>query len=164
MAEADQRRTLSYFVSAGIDQWQKKQVDAFYSLPSTLAPQAPVFGSSTRSDWENTVKNKRDGSNAYAGPGNYNIRNLGVLSTSATSPRTIFQCASRSSSHETFSPGPVRTEIFWMNSDLISFAGLLDRWNLEERARLQHRFWFQQGPEKAALGHCDRRVLLPAIT
>lgn len=84
-----------------------KQVDALYSLPSTLLCHAPVFGSSTRADWENTLKNKRDSTNPYASPGNYNISNLYVLSTKSTSAKTVFQCASREPPSETSSPGPV---------------------------------------------------------
>lgn len=44
--------------------WQTpaSDVDAFYSLPSSLKETATLFGSSTRADWECTVKNKRDGS------------------------------------------------------------------------------------------------------
>ena len=51
--------------------WQDpiNDFDAFYSLPSTIDHKTAVFGSSTRSDWENTWMNKKDGMNPNAGPG-----------------------------------------------------------------------------------------------
>lgn len=82
------------------------QVDALYKLPSTLMNDAPVFGTSTRSDWENTVKNKRDSINPYAGPCNYNTSNIQVLSTCNASPTPVFLSSNRAPSDETYSPGP----------------------------------------------------------
>lgn len=51
--------------------WQKpiNDFDAFYSLPSSMSGHATGFGSSTRSDWENTWRNKKDCDNPNAGPG-----------------------------------------------------------------------------------------------
>ncbi|KAJ8600855.1 hypothetical protein CTAYLR_008517 [Chrysophaeum taylorii] len=96
------------FLNSGEErfQWQRppNDVDAFYSLPSTLGQLAPNFGSSTRADWEKQTRS--DGVNPYAGPGNYNTRDIAVLSTCASSPKTIFQCARRAPSSETSSPGP----------------------------------------------------------
>ena len=45
------------------------------------------FGTSTRTDWESTVKNKRDGNNPNAGPGNYNTTNFSALSTNRQNVR-----------------------------------------------------------------------------
>lgn len=88
--------------------WQKpvSDVDAFYNLPDTLGKIATPFGSSTRTDWEGTVKNKRDGVNPYAGPGNYNTNNFTVLSTCRAAPNNKFGFSARAASYETSSPGP----------------------------------------------------------
>jgi len=88
--------------------WQKpvNDVDAFYTLPTTLVRTGTPFGSSTRKDWESTVKNTRDGNNPYAGPGNYNASNVQVLSTSSSTASLVFGCATRAPSSVTSSPGP----------------------------------------------------------
>ena len=54
--------------------WQKtiSSTDAMYQLPSALSRLGTPFGTSTRSDAENTYKNKKDSHNPYASPGNYN--------------------------------------------------------------------------------------------
>jgi hypothetical protein len=62
--------------------WQDpvNDFDAFYTLPSTIDQKTAVFGSSTRSDWENTWTNKKDGMNPNAGPGQNGVPNDRQLS------------------------------------------------------------------------------------
>ena len=69
-------------------QWQKpiNEFDAFYTLPSALTKQTSVFGTSTREDWENTYKNKRDGNNPNAGPGQNGRGDVTKLSTVRSTP------------------------------------------------------------------------------
>ena len=64
------------FVDVGEERmkWQRtvSETDALYQLPDTRSRCGTPFGTSTRSDWENTMKSKRDLYNPYASPGNYN--------------------------------------------------------------------------------------------
>ena len=64
------------FIDVGEERmkWQRtvSETDALYQLPDTRSRCGTPFGTSTRSDWENTMKSKRDLYNPYASPGNYN--------------------------------------------------------------------------------------------
>ena len=100
------------FVKVGYEerfQWQKpiNDFDAFYNLPSALSQRKTNFGTSTREDWETTVKNKRDGNNPNAGPGNYNCTNFSALSTNSDCSKVKFGLFPRPSMDmKTLSPGP----------------------------------------------------------
>ena len=72
--------------------WQGDMVKthAMYDLPTQLKSHgAPVFGTSTREDWENTVRNKRDYINPNAGPANVDATGA-IAATAARSPRIKF--------------------------------------------------------------------------
>jgi len=89
--------------------WQKpiNEFDAFYTLPSALTKQTSVFGTSTREDWENTYKNKRDGNNPNSGPGQNGRGDVTKLSTIRSQPNLKFGFASRNPSFErSTTPGP----------------------------------------------------------
>lgn len=91
--------------------WQKptSDHDAFYNLPGCLETIAAPFGSSTRADWEGTMKNKRDTMNPYAGPGNYDTSDVTPLSTCRSAPNVKFGFANRSIDHDNKVPGPEYT-------------------------------------------------------
>ena len=74
-------------------QWQRpiNEFDAFYTLPSALTKQTSVFGTSTREDWENTYKNKRDGNNPNSGPGQNGRGDVTKLSTIRSQPSKTFR-------------------------------------------------------------------------
>lgn len=108
--------------------WQKpvNDFDAFYNLPSALSLKHTSFGSSTRQDWESTVKNKRDGNNPNAGPGNYNTTNFQALSTNRGIANNKFGQATRPSMDmKTLSPGPAYdvTDIWNSGRDKVIKAG-----------------------------------------
>jgi len=52
------------FIDVGEERmkWQRtvSETDALYQLPDTRSRCGTPFGTSTRSDWENTMKSKRD--------------------------------------------------------------------------------------------------------
>lgn len=88
--------------------WQKpiNDYDAFYDLPSTLRPTCTQFGSSTRADWENTWKNKKDTYNPNAGPGQNGAPDTRLLSQNRRIKDIRFGTAPRSIDHRTETPGP----------------------------------------------------------
>jgi len=86
-------------------QWQKRNnfSDAFYNLPTSFNS-GPHFGmgTSTRDDWENMSRSKKDRSGANAGPGSYNApSSVGKQCDSQrrSTPASSFQQAPRTPSN-----------------------------------------------------------------
>lgn len=88
--------------------WQKpiNEYDAFYDLPPTIEKRGVMFGSSTRSDWENTWKNKKDTYNPNAGPGQNGTPDSRLLSQNRRVKDVKFGTAPRSIDHSNNNPGP----------------------------------------------------------
>lgn len=63
--------------------WQKppNEFDAIYKVKLDKQVRDLHFGTSTRADWESTMKNKRDSFNPNAGPGSYKVDKLFLISS-----------------------------------------------------------------------------------
>jgi len=91
--------------------WQRppNEFDAIYKVKLDKQVRDLHFGTSTRADWESTMKNKRDSFNPNAGPGSYKVDKEFLISSEARNkeaPR--FQDAPREGMEsKAKNPGPI---------------------------------------------------------
>jgi hypothetical protein len=92
-------------------QWQKppNEFDAIYNVKLGTQVRDLHFGTSTRADWETTMKNKRDSFNPNAGPGSYKRdKEFLISSESRNKEAPRFQDAPRQGmANMNGTPGPI---------------------------------------------------------
>ncbi|GMI26999.1 hypothetical protein TrCOL_g6175 [Triparma columacea] len=92
-------------------QWQKppNEFDAIYKVKLPTQVRDLHFGTSTRADWESTMKNKRDSFNPNAGPGSYKRdKEFLISSESRNKEAPRFKDAPRESlASKNGNPGPI---------------------------------------------------------